>query len=72
MSLAPFPHLDAPHTPRRNGGKLLSTAAASFVALRPQPHPQLEPFLESDFRGFPQIHRPSLQYKRSLFPLRNE
>jgi hypothetical protein len=72
MSLAAFPHRDAPHGPRRRGGNLLSTATASSVTLRPQPHLQRKPFFESDFRGFPQIHSPYLQYKRSLFPLRNE
>jgi len=72
MSLAAFPHRDAPHCPRRGGGKLLSTAAASSVALHPQPNPLRKPLLESDFRGFPQIHSPSLQYKRYLFPLRTE
>ena len=72
MSLAAFPHPGAPHRPRPGGGKPLSAAAAPAVPLDPQPHPQAKPFPESDFGGFPQMHSPSLQYKRYLFPLRNE
>jgi hypothetical protein len=72
MSLAAFPHSAASHPPLLVGGKLLSADASRSVPRDPQPHPQGKPFLESDFRGFPQMHSASLQYKRYLFPLRNE
>ena len=72
MSLASFPHPVVPHRLRPGGGKLLSAAATTRAALDPQPHPRSKPHLESEFRGFPQMHSPSLQYKRYLFPLRNE
>jgi len=72
MSLAAFPHPVAPHRPRVGGGKLLSAAYAASVPLDPQPHPQGKPFPESNLRGFPQMHSLFLQYKRYLFPLRNE
>jgi hypothetical protein len=72
MSLAAFPHHDAPLRPRLGGGKLPSTTVASSLPLHPQPYPHINPFPESDFRCFPQMHTPSLQYKRYLFPLRNE
>jgi len=72
MSLAAFPHHDVPLRPRPSGGKPVSTGAASSIPPDPQPHPQTKPNNESDFRGFPQIHSASLQYKRYLFPLRNE
>jgi hypothetical protein len=72
MILAAFPHPDAPLRPRPSGGKLLSTGAASPIPPDPHPRPQTKPLNESDFRGFPQMHSASLQYKRYLFPLRNE
>jgi hypothetical protein len=72
MSLAAFPHAGPPHRPRHIGGKPFSAAAKASPSLHAQADTQTKPLLESDFRGFPQIHSPSLQYKRYLFPLRNE
>lgn len=72
MSLASFPHPTLPHRPRTGGGKLLSAGTTTTLALDPQLPPRIKPLPESDIRGFPQIHSPSLQYKRYLFPLRNE
>jgi hypothetical protein len=72
MSLASFPHPSLPYRPRTVGGKLLSADATTPLALDPQLPPRIKLLRENDFRGFPQIHSPSLQYKRYLFPLRNE
>jgi len=72
MSLASFPHPAQPRRPRTGGGKLLSAVTTTAIALDPQLHPRIKPLPVSDIRGFPQIHSPSLQYKRYLFPLRNE
>ena len=72
MSLASFPHPALPHRPRTGGGKLLSAVAGTPLALDPQLPPRIKLLRENDIRGFPQIHSPSLQYKRYLFPLRNE
>ena len=73
MSLAAFPQPSAAASPARAPRKTrFPPPAAGLGALDPQLRPQRKPLLESDFRGFPQIHSPSLQFKRYLFPLRNE
>jgi hypothetical protein len=72
MSLASFPHPALPHRPRTGGGKLLSAVPGTPLAFDPQLPPRIKLLRENDIRGFPQIHSPSLQYKRYLFPLRNE
>lgn len=72
MSLPAFPQVELAARPRAPRGKRVFHRAGGLRLPDAQLRPQPKAFSERDIRRFPQMHRPSLQFKRYLFPLRNE
>jgi hypothetical protein len=72
MTFTPFAQSSRAVGPRVSRRNPFSTTAAAQGAAPAQDTTSPNSLHENELHCFPQIHSPSLQYIRHLFPLRNE